>query len=439
MRDRSSHKIKDFFSRKVARIFRRRDTAVHKLHGKQKPSSGRLTSSCQESQGGNAEPGVVFKVTIYDAKEDANKTRESTAVYPNDSPLEISVSPRKTDHLPGAEAGTVDVKRKPEVIRIGWDGRVLGATCETNAPFPSGAMDGDKKAAAGTKSPPLEIKYINSLRFERVSVASVVIKSPFLYRRLKALAGYYPSFYEIPCAHFDDPTTNRSEDVERPFSIREPWAFLLHRYPEMQAFVNGSNPYVSASKMGLDGTTNDTIRLEKDHVRYLCEFLKPLYETRILPYSKRLREPSPSFPFDMLWYVFAPGTDVYFRTGESTYQVCVVARVTSNTDDCFPTGLMRRPETKPQQWVLDLWYLESDGKKIGRVSTTCHINAYEGVKELTSLDVCPVSIWDNHDNGKRHSMIMERSKLLFKSLRQGNLLAHYDGPVVGATRYVSII
>lgn len=67
------------------------------------------------------------------------------------------------------------------------------------------------------------------------------------------------------------------------------------------------------------------------------------------------------------------------------------------------------------------------------------IHPHEGVKELTSLPVCPVVVRDKHGNGKRRDMIMESSKVLFKSLREGYMLARYDGPVLGTTQYACLV
>lgn len=126
----------------------------------------------------------------------------------------------------------------------------------------------------------------------------------------------------------------------------------------------------------------------------------------------------------MLWYVFKPGTDVYIQKHTKSY-AAVVRNVSNEHGSHYysehPSGL--------EYCNLQVWYLDSDCSKFGRVTIRQRIQAYSGLREVTSLDVCPASIWDAFDKGERRKAIMKRSKLLLKALQQEFLLVDYDGPV----------
>ncbi|KAH9904445.1 P-loop containing nucleoside triphosphate hydrolase protein [Xylariomycetidae sp. FL2044] len=169
------------------------------------------------------------------------------------------------------------------------------------------------------------------------------------------------------------------------------------------------------------------VGFQRKHARVLYDFLEPYYSERVTPLMKQLTGACPVSKFDMIWYIFEPGTEVYVNT-EVGCQMCVVEQITSNLDKQSDE---RRVDERLRYWDLSLWYLTSDGKFVGRVKTAIRIGAYSGERKLISLPVCPIEIWDAHDKGDRRRKIMSRSRLLFKSLKLGFLLSSYSGPVVG--------
>ncbi|KAK8064511.1 p-loop containing nucleoside triphosphate hydrolase protein [Apiospora phragmitis] len=88
-------------------------------------------------------------------------------------------------------------------------------------------------------------------------------------------------------------------------------------------------------------------------------------------------------------------------------------------------------------WILDLWHLDSDGTYIGRKATRYHISAYTGRKALTTLEVCPATVWDAFDKGERRSKMLEHNTVVFKSLQRGHMLVHYYGPIVHSSKHYS--
>jgi hypothetical protein len=65
------------------------------------------------------------------------------------------------------------------------------------------------------------------------------------------------------------------------------------------------------------------IDLIKKHMKILLEFLRPIYEERIVRCEKCLSESTPRVAFDIIWYLLKPGTDVDIHIDESS-QVAVV-------------------------------------------------------------------------------------------------------------------
>ncbi|KAL9018311.1 MAG: hypothetical protein Q9185_004414 [Variospora sp. 1 TL-2023] len=234
------------------------------------------------------------------------------------------------------------------------------------------------------------------------------------------IIGYYPSFYKKEPGNLLDLSCVKSSDVSAEFILDEPYGVLMHHFPQLAAFAQ------SSTTADCEAENIEVLRLKRKHVRLLCEHLKPHYDSGVMPSLKLLENDPPRIAFDMLWYVFKPGTDVYLQENGLVY-TCVVADIYSNYDNEQNPAQIN--QTKLEYWVLDLWFLETDGTSVGRVPRTCRLYPYKGLREVVFLDVCPVSIWDAVDNGKRRESIMRRSKLLVKALQQGHLLVWYNGPV----------
>ncbi|KAI4139374.1 MAG: hypothetical protein L6R39_006319 [Caloplaca ligustica] len=222
-------------------------------------------------------------------------------------------------------------------------------------------------------------------------------------------------------------------DVSTNFTLFEPYGVLMHHFPQLAAFAQSTTPTDSEAEtvtQAEDNTHNlEILRLQKKHVRQLYEHLKPFYNSGVMTAQKLLQNDPPRIAFDMLWFLFKPGTDVYVQAEHGLVHACVVADIHSNYDNEEYHSAAQTNETKLEYWVLDLWYLDSDGSSAGRSGTTSRIQAYTGLREVTTLSICPVAIWDVLDNGERRESIMRRNKLLVKALQQGHLLVRYDGPV----------
>jgi hypothetical protein len=440
----------------------------------------RLYKDRRLKEGADAdEPPILWTATVYEAntnvfgigalRKGGPGLSAPAAVYYDDQPLKMSFRETQKDQQPldhASDGKKDDSSRSHHPI---WTGCVFAVTCWAAAGFPllvspnqdlnkdlkkdpkkDRKKDVRKSAGLALPLPPapaplasdldvllglgkarnyhLVTSKYDSLEFEKASRSNILIKSPYIYEKLKDFAEYYPSFFmgRHTNAFHKYPTGPYNGG----FEISDPWGILFHRFPEIEAFVQSETAKCETQ----DAEKDWKLKLQREHVSHLYQFLKPLYNSRILPCRKALEQPAPELPFDMLWYAFAPGTDVYIQDGEPVL-ACVVTRIMNNLDEDYESA--DRIAVEPEYWVLELWYLDTDGEEIGRVPTTRKIYAYSGSQQLTSLEVCPANIWDAFDHGERRKRIMRRSKILEKYFQQGHLLALHEGPTSGADRYVS--
>ena len=365
------------------------------------------------------EPPVLWTATVFRANESVDDVeRNPLAIYHDDRPLDMSSKDNKKDsqHLNPVRHSEEDLSSSAQ--RPSWTGCVFEVACRATAQFPR-----SKKSRS-------MISEFESLNFDWISRKALLIKSPYLYDTLKDIAEYYPAFFA------QDFQVATGKPDKQKFEIPDPWGILFHRFTKLEAFVE-SHSSINEIEKANDNLNDEelALRIRAEHASHLCGFLKPFYVSHVLPCRRALQQPNPQITFDMLWYVFAPGTDVYVHSDRSFF-ACVVAKVMSNIDDelCLSAQVSQRERSA---WILDLWYLECDGQRIGRIPTTCRISAYSGPRALTDLEACPAAIWDASDNGKRRQAIMKRSILRAKSLQRGHLLAWHNGVMGDGKRHVS--
>ncbi|CAI7628266.1 unnamed protein product [Penicillium viridicatum] len=319
-------------------------------------------------------------------------------MYVDDRPIELPLSVRPTQP-------SVDTNNTvPEPVK--WDGPVITIETFVDADIPKGKT----WEIAG---PP----HIDLLNPKRVSRQHLVVKSPFIAEALDNIIEYYPSFHRL----------RSNESVKgRELRIQEPYAVLFHHFDSIQAMADRT---ATMCKTGHDGNTQ-MIDLKKGHMQHLIEFIRPIYEGRILTCQKSLHDSVPRVAFDMIWYLLTPGTDVYVQVDGSTHAAVVM--------EVRPNGINPGDVWGPvneERWLVDMWRLETDGSRLRRGLITTQVHAYSGLHEITSLPVCPVSIWDSWDSGERRRQILCRSATFFKALREGNLLADYNGPIKETNQY----
>ena len=340
------------------------------------------------------EPAVLWAAAIYDAQVTFD-LKKPTATYCDDRPMDLIASQTREGTL---------YDRNPS-----WEGSVFEVVSRALAYFP------ENSSKPGTVQVPASIE---SLKVYAKSGSQILIRSPYLYDKLSEIVGYYPSFHRTRTAIFRP---------ENGVSIYEPYSVLLHHFEQIADLATNVVPQKSNGD-------DELLCLQIEHIRHLERFLRPIYVDKILPCRIQLEGSPPKISFDMLWYLYKPGTDVYVQRYEYI-QTCVIGEIFSSLDNVRDVGA-QFTEHEPKYWTLEMWFLNTDGSKIGRSIKVLRIDSYIGFREVTQLDVCPTAIWDAFDKGERRQKIIDRSTLHLKALQQGHLFARYDGPVDVRTRRV---
>lgn len=249
---------------------------------------------------------------------------------------------------------------------------------------------------------------ISDLRLSRIARRLVLIHSDYLKEILGSLVEYYPE-----AAYWQSTP---------PVEIEEPFHVLMHHYSEIQSWIE-ANEEQSAQQE--DNAEERAAQLK--HMRVLNGFLRDDYQDKVLPTLALLTETTPTISFEMLWFLFRPGIDVYLQTSEG-----VSAAVVYKVERDIIT--IDRPY---RRWYVKCWRMASNGSRVARVTCIGVIARYDGCREVTSLPVCPTGIWDAHDGGSRRAKIMQRNKISLEALRKGSLHVQYDGPDLSDGRHVS--
>ena len=261
---------------------------------------------------------------------------------------------------------------------------------------------------------------VGALHLTKICRARLVIQSSLLRNALGQIIRYYPGNPWIA-------------DSSVAATIFEPYSALLHHYHEIEGFISRESNKTSGPDKD-DSMTQIDREKTVDEMTLLLGFLRPLYENTVKPAADSLAQDVPMVEFDMLWYLFRPGTDVWFQGSETAY-MAVVHRVEYERDH----EQRKWSSNESSGLILHLWCLSTDGNRVARISVVHVFERYAGQIEVTSLAVCPVSYWDVTDQGARRQNTLAKSQLLVEALREGSLHVHYDEPnnTSGVVRYMT--
>ena len=253
------------------------------------------------------------------------------------------------------------------------------------------------------------VQKVELLPFIHICRARLFIRSLLLRKALGHIIRYYPDNTWI-----SDPSVAAT--------VFEPYNVLLHNYKEIAEFISRE------SNNTLGPSVNDTTQADQENtlrdMTLLLEFLKPLYESIVQPGAELLARNVPIIGFDMLWYLFCPGTDVWIQDSTDVY-MAVVHKFEYKRHHHHQR---KWDSTEPFECILHLWRLATDGNRVARTNFTRRFERYTGQVEVISLSVCPVSFWDATDQGSRRQNTLAKNNLLVEAIREGSLHVHYDGP-----------
>jgi hypothetical protein len=257
---------------------------------------------------------------------------------------------------------------------------------------------------------------------------SLVIQSPHLYQELRRLVEHYPD--SLPKLFVRE--VNDSWEYALPYT----YGPLLYLFPDIEKRVLAASEENSIRPPQLPERTNadpdaefePDIKLALDHLVILYRHLKPIYDSVLADVQKPLAAEKPCITFGMLWYVFKPGTEVYLKDTWTPWCFAVVQSID------LDWGLYGELEWS---WSILVWVLSSDGSRIARIRpASTYIGDYPGLRELSSLPVCPTAFWDADQNRERREIALSRGRMLFNALRNGFLVANYAANTAKGTSEV---
>ena len=216
--------------------------------------------------------------------------------------------------------------------------------------------------------------------------AALKINSPAIINALQKVVEYYPGL--------DFPGES--------FLVDEPFHVLIHHESELAAFRENYAP----DKNRPQSECCDREKNTYEHLGVLQTFLKQRVGLRVE--TERIRHKRGVATFDMLWMLFKPGTTVYTDTWLSEeYDAYVIQSVKGGVDEESTSSLQ-----------IEMWFLDFDGKYIGKRGTTRTQLPFNGEKKISTLEVFPCEFWEDKPTegnvkGLRQRL-EERGKMFFK-------------------------
>ncbi|KAL8859319.1 MAG: hypothetical protein Q9178_004257 [Gyalolechia marmorata] len=230
-----------------------------------------------------------------------------------------------------------------------------------------------------------------------VGKPSLKINSPAIINALQKVVVYYPG-------------QNFSGDS---ISVSEPFAVLIHHESELASFREKYAPNNIQSQTEYCEREKNTY----EHLAILQNFLKQRVGASIAAEKQRYKDGFATF--DMLWLLLRPGTTVYGQNEYSaSYNAYVLESVASSAAE-DPTSSL----------VIEAWYLDFDGFRIGRRSLGARQKSFNGEKRISALEAFPCEYWEDKKTdttvkGLRETL-EERGKLFFELTSRRCM--NYDG------------
>ena len=202
----------------------------------------------------------------------------------------------------------------------------------------------------------------------------LVIHSEPIIKALRAIVDYYPGQSLLGDA----------------ITIKEPFCILVHFREELEEYKQSCG----------DAETYH-------HISVLQKYLEDNLGDKILAEDARYVKPAPVATFEMLWMLFKPGMDVYAQLDEQRGGFVV--------HSCAPmTENLRFGQLAPLKVIM--WYLDYDGRLVGRRRHEVVITPFEGEREITSLKVFPAKLLDGTEDFSTRRRLEERGEKFYGML-----------------------
>ena len=228
---------------------------------------------------------------------------------------------------------------------------------------------------------------------------NIKILSRRIIDRLKKTATYYPTM----------------KLMEDEVILEEPYVFVFHNMDRIKSYQQDS-PIPETRSANAEAHCDEETRR---HIEVLCDAVELKHGANVEREMARYAAPVPKATFKMLWLLFKPGSTVYTHMNGG-WQACVVTKVLF--DHHKVTKLS-------SSYTLRLWYLNFDGRLLGRCSCVREIAPFDGEVEITSLNTFPAEYLDAIDGGRMRERLEARGEKFYKYLKGAQV--HYSGESLG--------
>lgn len=203
-------------------------------------------------------------------------------------------------------------------------------------------------------------------------------------------------------------------------SIFEPYSIIFHHLDQLVAYqatyqtsaeASISSPQLLAESETCDENTHQ-------HIQVLRDFLDNNHQVVIMEEQLRHCQTPAVATYPMLWMLLKPGVTVFTKI-ERKLAACVISHVDYEPNVFRNSGA----------YHLQLWYLDFDGRYVGRRNNSATVVPFAGEMNISSLDVVPADIFDKEDGGGMRRQLEERGEKWYNLLTPR--LMHYKGDSFG--------
>lgn len=248
-----------------------------------------------------------------------------------------------------------------------------------------------------------------------VECVKMVIHSQSIIQAIKTVVPYYPS------VNMDAHTI----DLEEPFPL------IAHYMSELEQHLTSlqkiaanqvSTPAGDDAPAGSDVATASTDG-GWTHLNLLLDFVKNhTYKDNISQEKKRHADGLCTFR--MLWLLFKPGNTVYCE-----YHGKLAAYVVK---DVVMDPVVLSTSSDKSSYVIEMWYLEFDGKFVGRCQRWVTIPEFQGERDITTLKAFPCNYVDDKDKGDTRATLERQGKRWYELLAGGQV--YYSGNLLYSSK-----
>jgi hypothetical protein len=204
-------------------------------------------------------------------------------------------------------------------------------------------------------------------------------------------------------------------------TVTEPYSIIIHHLDQLVAYQatykNNEQRIDSPTECLVEEEVCDKTTYE--HIQVLRDFLDGSHKKEIADERLRhLRTPA-IVTYPMLWMLLKPGITVYTEIS-GRLAACVVSHVR------FTPAIFKNAGA----YHLQLWYLDFDGRYVGRRKHFTTVFPFDGEREVTSLNVFPAENYDTEDGGELRRKLEARGEKWYELLIPRQM--HYKGDSFGA-------